>query len=318
MRMSSSIAKHLAYIDSVVIDFDPNKVIRHVAAVGILYGCRVKTTSSHLPRDKFWDLVSGCLILCLEMLETSVLGLRQDLSLITYVGGAMTTSTYVSLIKSSISLRTNFKSPESADQKLRFFYIALLPFYGCSRAISTRWLSLFRTLRILPFLTLREGYVFEKMLVCVGTEIRTRSRISAGPTTSDQIDAENMKDNKTNLEKIVDLISNMRKSVTIITRDYKNLAAKAVSELPKNSESKRVPPFCLSPRTSYILTPRSVCAFSFLPLSHHSSKMEIFRFSDLCDYLRNLTFIRRNLKFILSYEPSINHHKAYGFSVKKS
>ncbi|KAF2553061.1 hypothetical protein F2Q68_00035735 [Brassica cretica] len=45
---------------------------------------------------------------------------------------------------------------------------------------------------------------------------------------------------------------------------------------------------CLSPRTPYILAPR------------------------------NLTFIRGNLTFILPYEPSINLHKAYGFSVKKS
>ncbi|WZZ86613.1 LOW QUALITY PROTEIN: hypothetical protein YC2023_115192 [Brassica napus] len=68
-------------------------VIRRVAADGILYGCRGKTTSFRLcvnlrdflktfeywQRDKFWDLVSGCLILCLEMLETSALGLGQDL-----------------------------------------------------------------------------------------------------------------------------------------------------------------------------------------------------------------------------------------------
>uniref|UniRef100_A0A0D3E8Y7 Uncharacterized protein n=1 Tax=Brassica oleracea var. oleracea TaxID=109376 RepID=A0A0D3E8Y7_BRAOL len=75
--------------------------IRRVAADGILYGCRGKTTNCHLtleycPREKFWDLVSGCLILCLEMLETSVLGFGQDLGLITALGGAMTTSTYVS------------------------------------------------------------------------------------------------------------------------------------------------------------------------------------------------------------------------------
>ncbi|KAF3518295.1 hypothetical protein DY000_02059935 [Brassica cretica] len=50
------------------------------------------------PRDKFWDLVPGCLILCLEMLVTSVLGLGQDLGLITALGGAMTTSAYVSRI----------------------------------------------------------------------------------------------------------------------------------------------------------------------------------------------------------------------------
>ncbi|WZY86721.1 hypothetical protein YC2023_033105 [Brassica napus] len=79
------------------------KVIRRVAADGILYGCRGKTTSCHLtleywPRDKFWNLISGCLILCLEMLETSALGLGQDLGLITALGGAMSTSTYVSRI----------------------------------------------------------------------------------------------------------------------------------------------------------------------------------------------------------------------------
>ncbi|KAF3607342.1 hypothetical protein DY000_02046872 [Brassica cretica] len=52
-------------------------------------------TLEYWPRDKVWDLVSGCLILCLEMLENSVLGLGQDLGLITALGGAMTTSTYV-------------------------------------------------------------------------------------------------------------------------------------------------------------------------------------------------------------------------------
>ncbi|KAF2563692.1 hypothetical protein F2Q70_00017549 [Brassica cretica] len=36
-------------------------------------------TLKYWPRDKFWDLVSGCLILCLEMLETGVLGLGQDI-----------------------------------------------------------------------------------------------------------------------------------------------------------------------------------------------------------------------------------------------
>ena len=58
-------------------------------------------TLEYWQRDKFWDLVSGCLILCLEMLETSVLGLGQDLGLITALGGAMTTSTstYVSRIE---------------------------------------------------------------------------------------------------------------------------------------------------------------------------------------------------------------------------
>ncbi|WZZ58785.1 hypothetical protein YC2023_058892 [Brassica napus] len=43
-------------------------------------------TLEYWQRDKFWDLVSRFLILCLEMLETSVLVLE----------GAMTNSTYVS------------------------------------------------------------------------------------------------------------------------------------------------------------------------------------------------------------------------------
>ncbi|KAF3501018.1 hypothetical protein F2Q69_00043291 [Brassica cretica] len=73
------------------------EVIRRVAADDILYGCRGKTTSSHL------------------MLETSVLGLGQDLSLITTLGGAMTTSTYVSrivfdLIPSRFKVRDMFST----------------------------------------------------------------------------------------------------------------------------------------------------------------------------------------------------------------
>ncbi|KAF2573461.1 hypothetical protein F2Q70_00003701 [Brassica cretica] len=72
-------------------------------------------TLEYWPRDKFWDLVSGCLILCLEMLETSVLGLGQDLGLITALGGAMTTSTYVSrivfdLIPSRFKVRDMFSA----------------------------------------------------------------------------------------------------------------------------------------------------------------------------------------------------------------
>ncbi|WZZ78274.1 hypothetical protein YC2023_098846 [Brassica napus] len=148
------------------------EIIRHVAADGILYGRRGKTTSCHLtleyfPRDKFWDLVSGCLILCLEMLETSALGLGQDLGLTTALGGAMTTSTYVSRIVFDL-IPSRFKVHDM------FSAYRCYPCVGCTRAISTRWLSLFRTLRvccdqqqtyryILPFLSLREEYVFEKM-----------------------------------------------------------------------------------------------------------------------------------------------------------
>ncbi|KAF3611115.1 hypothetical protein DY000_02050121 [Brassica cretica] len=67
------------------------------------------------PRDKFWDLVPGCLILSPEMLETSALGLGQDLGLITALGGAMTTSTYVyrivfDLIPSRFKVRDMFSA----------------------------------------------------------------------------------------------------------------------------------------------------------------------------------------------------------------
>ncbi|KAF2555079.1 hypothetical protein F2Q68_00017393 [Brassica cretica] len=68
-------------IDSVVTDFDPNR----------------------------------CLILSPEMLETSALGLGQDLGLITALGGAMTTSTYVyrivfDLIPSRFKVRDMFSA----------------------------------------------------------------------------------------------------------------------------------------------------------------------------------------------------------------
>ncbi|KAF3589854.1 hypothetical protein F2Q69_00029990 [Brassica cretica] len=102
-------------------------------------------TFEYWPRDKFWDLVSGCLILCLEMLETFMLGLGQDLGLITALGGAMTASTYVScsvfdLISSRFKVRDMFSA-----------YVTCMRYYpcvGCTRAISSRWLSLFRTLRV--------------------------------------------------------------------------------------------------------------------------------------------------------------------------
>ncbi|KAF3594046.1 hypothetical protein DY000_02021583 [Brassica cretica] len=74
-------------------------------------------TLEYWQRDKFWDLVSGCLILCLEMLETSALGLGQDLD-----------SWLIRLVwlEPSISPRTIFKPPGSADQKFWVSFIALL------------------------------------------------------------------------------------------------------------------------------------------------------------------------------------------------
>ncbi|KAF3549665.1 hypothetical protein DY000_02007839 [Brassica cretica] len=55
--------------------------------------------------------------------------------------------------------------------------------------------------------------------------------------------------------------------------------------------------FCLSPRTPYILAPRLVYAFPLLPLSRHSSKMEIFQ---LRDYLRKLHIYPRKLDIYLA------------------
>ena len=106
-------------------------------------------TLKYWQRDKFWDLVSRFLILCLEMLETSALGLGQDLGLLLVLEGAMTNSTYVSrfsfiLIPYRFKVRdrfpayttcmvgtehiskTIFKPPGSADQKFWVSFIALL------------------------------------------------------------------------------------------------------------------------------------------------------------------------------------------------
>ncbi|KAG5415505.1 hypothetical protein IGI04_003072 [Brassica rapa subsp. trilocularis] len=155
----------LSGIDSVVTDFDPNTVIRRVAADGILYGCRGKTTSCRLTfeywqRDKFWDLVSGCLILCLEMLETSALGLGQDLGLLLVLEGAMTNSTYVSrfsfiLIPYRFKVRDRFSAYTtcmvgiehlSGDRKCwtkisDFFYSAIILVSDVRESSSTRWLN---------------------------------------------------------------------------------------------------------------------------------------------------------------------------------
>ncbi|KAF2576042.1 hypothetical protein F2Q70_00003711 [Brassica cretica] len=88
-------------------------LFREVSAVCKLAG--FLKTLEYWPRDKFWDLVYGCLILCLEMIQTSVLGLGQDLGLITALRGAMTTSTYVSrivfeLIPSRFKVRDMFSA----------------------------------------------------------------------------------------------------------------------------------------------------------------------------------------------------------------
>ncbi|KAF3600226.1 hypothetical protein F2Q69_00034967 [Brassica cretica] len=90
---------------------DSLRVGRYVATDSLRIVCKLADflrSLEYWPRDKFWDLVTGCLILCLEMLEASVMGLVQDLGLITALGGAMTTSTYVSRIVFDL-IPTRFK-----------------------------------------------------------------------------------------------------------------------------------------------------------------------------------------------------------------
>ncbi|KAF3528703.1 hypothetical protein DY000_02042649 [Brassica cretica] len=84
-------------------------------------------TLEYWQRDKFWDLVSRFLILCLEMLETSALGLGQDLGLLLVLEGAMTNSTYVSRF-SFILIPYRFKVRDSCFVMLQG--ISLSPAFG--------------------------------------------------------------------------------------------------------------------------------------------------------------------------------------------
>uniref|UniRef100_A0A0D3ADC6 Uncharacterized protein n=1 Tax=Brassica oleracea var. oleracea TaxID=109376 RepID=A0A0D3ADC6_BRAOL len=67
-----------------------------------------------------------------------------------------------------------------------------------------------------------------------------------------------------------------------------------------------------SPRTPYILAPRSVYAFTLLPLSRHSIKWRYSIFPDLRNYLQTSVFIRENLTFIFPCVPSVNRPTVYG------
>ncbi|KAF2543014.1 hypothetical protein F2Q68_00030554 [Brassica cretica] len=95
-------------------------IAKDVVGQGLDHVCKLAgflKTLEYWQRDKFWDLVSRFLILCLEMLETSALGLGQDLG-----------SWLIRLVwlEPSISPRTIFKPPGSADQKIWVSFIALL------------------------------------------------------------------------------------------------------------------------------------------------------------------------------------------------
>ncbi|WZZ15686.1 LOW QUALITY PROTEIN: hypothetical protein YC2023_108775 [Brassica napus] len=146
-------------------------VIRRVAADGVLYGCRGKTTSCRLTfeywqRDKFWDLVSGCLILCLEMLQTSALGLGQDLGLLSdcAVTGRLSffllrflPDSYRFKVRDRFSAYTTclirielLSGNRKCSTKISdFFYSAIILVSDVRESSSTRWLSLFRTFKSL-------------------------------------------------------------------------------------------------------------------------------------------------------------------------
>ncbi|KAF3560390.1 hypothetical protein F2Q69_00012238 [Brassica cretica] len=91
-------------------------------------------TLEYWQRDKFWDLVSRFLILCLEMLETSALGLGQDLGLLLVLEGAMTNSTYVSRF-SFILIPYRFKVRDRCFAMLQG--ISLSPAFGKHSGLTT-------------------------------------------------------------------------------------------------------------------------------------------------------------------------------------
>ncbi|KAF2542607.1 hypothetical protein F2Q68_00031696 [Brassica cretica] len=91
-------------------------------------------TLEYWQRDKFWDLVSRFLILCLEMLETSALGLGQDLGLLLVLEGAMTNSTYVSRF-SFILIPYRFKVRDRCFAMLQG--ISLSPVFGKHSGLTT-------------------------------------------------------------------------------------------------------------------------------------------------------------------------------------
>ncbi|KAG5415089.1 hypothetical protein IGI04_002656 [Brassica rapa subsp. trilocularis] len=63
----------------------------------------------------------------------------------------------------------------------------------------------------------------------------------------------------------------------------------------RNRKERANSPFCSSPRTPYILAPRSVYAFTLLPLSRHSIKWIFSIFPVLHNYLQNFRIYPRKL-----------------------
>ncbi|KAG5398310.1 hypothetical protein IGI04_020124 [Brassica rapa subsp. trilocularis] len=117
------------------------------------------------------------------------------------------------------------------------------------------------------------------------TLVSQRTRISVNYHTSSNqntrittIKIRNRKESK------VDLILNLRMSVT--TRYNPGL---------ESCRRDSYPLLCSSPRTPYILAPRSVYAFTLLPLSRHSIKWRFSIFPVLHNYLQNFHIYPRKL-----------------------
>ncbi|KAF3504599.1 hypothetical protein F2Q69_00041832 [Brassica cretica] len=91
-------------------------------------------TLEYWQRDKFWDLVSRFLKLCLEMLEISALGLGQDLGLLMVLEGAMTNSSYV-IRFSFIQIPYRFKVRDRCFAMLQG--ISVSPAFGKHSGLTT-------------------------------------------------------------------------------------------------------------------------------------------------------------------------------------
>ncbi|KAG5411506.1 hypothetical protein IGI04_007825 [Brassica rapa subsp. trilocularis] len=84
-----------------------------------------------------------------------------------------------------------------------------------------------------------------------------------------------------------------RISVNYHTSSNQNTRITTIKIRNRKKRANSLP--CSSPRTPYILAPRSVYAFTLLPVSRHSIKMEIFHFPDLHNYLQNFRIYPRKL-----------------------
>ncbi|WZZ58342.1 hypothetical protein YC2023_058449 [Brassica napus] len=158
------------------------EVIRRVAADVYKLAGFLKTLE-YWQRDKFWDLVSRFLILCLEMLETSALGLGQDLGLLLVLEGAMTNSTYVShfsfiLIPYRFKVRDRFSAYTISLLSLCRMYESHL--YEMAKSSSRR--ICFEKILV------RMTFWSSKKVFLSGRKFRRRTNLQASATSRDAED----------------------------------------------------------------------------------------------------------------------------------